>query len=60
MHRVLVCLRVDDYALYAEFAAGADDTDRDLAAIGDEDATEGHRSVLQRGSRFSMKAGSPS
>ena len=29
--------------LYLEFPAGADDADRNLAAVGDEEATEAHR-----------------
>src|SRR5215211_86890 len=60
VHRTLVGLRVDGDALYPEFAAGADDTNRYLAAVGDEKALEAHCSILQRGSRFSRKAASPS
>src|SRR5215211_8108700 len=60
VHRTLVRLRVDGDALYPELAAGADDAYRYLAAVCDEKTLEAHRSVLQRGSRFSTKAASPS
>ena len=60
VHRAFVRLRVDGDALYAKLPAGADDADRYLAAVGDEDAVEAHRLVLQPGSRFSRKAANPS
>src|SRR5215211_7953956 len=42
VHRALVGLRVDGDALYAELAAGPDDANRYLSAVGDQELREIH------------------
>ena len=54
VQRVLVGLRIDGDGLDAELAAGADDAQRDLAAVGDQNLVE-----HQRPATFTANSRSP-
>ena len=58
VQRVLVGLGVDGHGLDAELAAGADDAQRDLAAVGDQDLLE-HQAAVSGQAGFMANSRSP-